>query len=97
MSVALYAEFTAREGREAEVAVLLEGLTTQVRAEPGNILFEPATLVDNPRSFFVFEVYRDDAAFEAHLAATHGIEFNLALTELIEGDGSVLTMVVPLR
>lgn len=96
MSVALYAEFTALEGRAAEVAALLEGLTRAVRAEPGNVLFEPSTRVGRPREFFVYEVYRDAAAFEAHVAAAYGREFNAALAELIEGDGSVLTWLAPL-
>jgi len=92
VSVVLYAEFTAYKGREAEVTALLAALTAQVRAEPGNVLFEPAILADNPRRFFVYEAYRDEAAFEAHLAAAYGVEFNVALAYLIEGDGSSLTM-----
>jgi quinol monooxygenase YgiN len=96
VTVVLYATFTALEGTEARVASLLEGLTENVRREPGNILFEPSTLRGQPRSFFVYEVYRDEAAFEAHLSAPYGAVFNGALAGLVEGGGSALTWLSPL-
>ena len=96
MTVALYATFTALEGREEEVALLLAGLTADVRSEPGNVLFEPTTLRDRPREFFVYEVYRDEAAFEQHISASYGAVFNGALRELVEGGGSSLTWLTPL-
>jgi len=94
--VALYAEFTARPGREQEVADLLLGLTRDVRNEPGNLVFDPHRLTESPAEFFVYEVYRDPAAFEAHITAEHGAVFNAALGELIVGDGSRLTWLTPL-
>jgi quinol monooxygenase YgiN len=94
-SVALYAEFTALPGREDDVATLLARLATEVRREPGNLVFDPHRRVSNPREFFVYEVYRDSAAFRAHLGAAHGAEFNAALSTLIVGDGSVLTRLAP--
>jgi len=96
MTVALFATFTALEGREEEVALLLAGLTVDVRAEPGNVLFEPTTVKDRPRDFFVYEVYRDDAAFEAHISAPYGEIFNVALTDLVVGGGSSLTWLTAL-
>lgn len=94
--VVLYAEFTARPGREEEVALLLLGLTAQVRREPGNIRFDPFRLRTNPAAFFVYEAYTDAAAFTTHLAADYGAAFNTALQDLIEGDGSDLTWLTPL-
>mgnify|MGYP003611476095 FL=1 len=89
--VTLYAEFTAIPGAEARVAELLLGLTTNVRTEPGNLLFEPAQRRDDPAKFFVYEIYRDQAAFQAHVAAPYGKSFNDALVSLIVEDGSQLT------
>lgn len=91
MTWALYAEFTAVPGAEARVAELVRGLTPQVRAEPGNLAFTPHTLTDDPRSWFVYEAYRDEEAFREHLAADYGAAFNAALTPLVEGGGSRLT------
>ena len=91
MTTALYAEFTARPGDEQRVAGLVAGLAERVRAEPGNLAFEPYTLEAEPRRWFVFEVYKDAAAFEAHITADYGAVFNAALAPLIEEDGSQLT------
>ena len=91
MTVTLYAEFTARPGCEDAVAGLVKELTARVREEPGNLTFEPSTLEAEPRRWFVYEVYRDAAAFQAHLAAEHGAVFNSALGPLIEEDESRLT------
>lgn len=96
MTRTLYAEFTARPGEELRVAELIRGLAEQVRAEPGNVLFDVYTVESAPRCFFVFEVYRDEAAFAEHLAADYGVVFNAALTPLIEEDASVLTFLDPL-
>ena len=94
MTKALYAEFTVAPGNEVRVAELVAGLTELVRAEPGNLVFEPYTLAENPRSWFVYEVYADDEAFQAHITAPYGAVFNAELNTLIEGDGSRLTWLV---
>lgn len=91
MTKSLYAEFTALPGNEARVRELLLELTTDVRAEDGNVAFVPFTLQSDPRRFFVFEVYADDAAFREHVGATHGARFNAALAGLVEGSSSSLT------
>ncbi len=91
MTKSLYAEFTALPGYEAQVRELLLALTTEVRAEDGNVNFVPFTLESDPRRFFVFEVYADDAAFQEHVTAPHGARFNAALAGLVEGSASSLT------
>ena len=95
MTYALYAEFTAVPGADAEVAALVAGLTEKVRAEPGCVTFAPHTLDSNPRHWFVYEVYADEAAFQKHISARYGAVFNAALAPLIEEDGSQLTWLVP--
>ena len=94
MTRSLFAEFTARPGNEQSVADLVAGLTAQVRAEPGNLVFEPNTLEVEPRRWFVYEVYVDEAAFQAHITAPYGAVFNAALAPLIEEDGSKLTWLI---
>jgi len=64
--------------------------------EGRNLVFDPHRLTESPAEFFVYEVYRDPAAFEAHITAEHGAVFNAALGELIVGDGSRLTWLTPL-
>ncbi|MCK0117621.1 antibiotic biosynthesis monooxygenase [Isoptericola sp. S6320L] len=92
---ALYAEFTALPGSLERVAELVVELTEQVRAEPGNIAFEPHRLESDPARWFVYEVYADDDAFRAHVSGAPSAAFNAAITDLVEGGGSRLTWLTP--
>jgi quinol monooxygenase YgiN len=91
MPKTLYAEFTVTPGNEGRVADMMRELTALVRQEPGNLIFDPYIEEATPNRYFVFEVYKDDAAFQAHISADYGARFNAELTNLIEGDASELT------
>jgi quinol monooxygenase YgiN len=95
MSKVLYAEFTARPETADRVDELIRGLAERVRREPGNEVFAVYREEADPLRFFVFEVYRDDAAFEEHITADYGAEFNAELRGLIVEDGSRLTWLTP--
>ena len=96
MTKTLYAEFTVKPGCEERVAQTMRELTLHVRQEPGNVLFNPYVRETNPREYFVFEIYRDEDAFQSHISADYGARFNAELGDLIEGDGSALTWLTPL-
>jgi len=96
MTKTLYAEFTVKPGGEERVAQMMRELTLHVRQEPGNVLFNPYVRETNPREYFVFEIYRDEDAFQSHISADYGARFNAELGDLIEGDGSALTWLTPL-
>ena len=87
----LYAEFTAKPGSDSQVETLISGLAEQVRREPGNTEFTVYRERDNPRKFFVFEQYLDEASFDAHISAEYGLVFNQQLSGLIEEGESQLT------
>jgi quinol monooxygenase YgiN len=91
MPVILYAEFTAKPGSESQVETLISGLGEKVRREPGNTEFTVYRERDNPRKFFVFEQYLDEASFESHISAEYGLVFNQQLSGLIEEGESQLT------
>lgn len=90
-SVILYATFTASAGNAGAIVALLGDYAATVRKEPGNVLFEASWKADEPESFFVYEEYADDAAFQAHLNAPYGAPFNAALAPLIVEPQSLLT------
>ncbi|MEA9984666.1 MULTISPECIES: putative quinol monooxygenase [Subtercola] len=92
MTVSLYAEFTATAGNEPAVYQLITDFASAVRAEPGNLRFDPHFRDDNPMTIFVYEQYSDQTAFDSHLASAHGIAFNTELAPLVSGGGSTLTM-----
>ena len=96
-TVALYAEFAAVPGRAREVERLIAAFSDVVRAEPGNLVFDAYRKAEQPDSFFVYEVYRDQAAFETHIAADAGAAFNAELSALIVGTGSALTFLHAVR
>ncbi|MGV9275502.1 putative quinol monooxygenase [Streptomyces griseosporeus] len=95
MHKTLLAEFTAREGAEDEVARLILDYAQKVRQEDGNLAFDVYTKASNPRAYWIFEAYRDEDAFQAHLKAPYGGPFNTALAPLIEEEASVLTFLDP--
>ncbi|MFC8662111.1 putative quinol monooxygenase [Streptomyces sp. NPDC057199] len=96
MKKTLLAEFTAREGAESEVTRMIGEYALKVREEEGNIAFDVYTKATTPRAFWIFEVYRDEDAFQTHVNAPYGGPFNAALVPLIEEDASVLTFLNPL-
>lgn len=87
----LHATFTAQPGQGDRIAALLHDFAEVVRAEEGTVVFDACRLADDPDRFFVYEVYRDDEAFQAHLAAPAGIPFNAELQTLIVEPSSQLT------
>lgn len=95
-AISLLAEFTARPGQGDAVAQLLAGLADSVRVEPGNMVFDCYRRLENREKFVVYEIYRDKAAFETHIAADYGAVFNARLRELIVEPNSVLTFLTPL-
>lgn len=96
MATALLAEFTVTPGAEARMAEMVTELAGRVREEPGNLIFAVYTKAENPRAYWIYEVYRDDEAFQAHLEAPYGGPFNAEVTDLIEEDSSILTFLTEL-
>ena len=93
--ITLIAEFTARTGQAETVAALLAGLALDVRREPGNLAFDCYRKLDDDAKFVVYEIYRDKAAFAAHISADYGAAFNGKLGELIVEPNSILTFLTP--
>lgn len=61
----------ARAGNEVRVREQFEALVEPTRAEPGCLYYELLLREDNPAEFVFVQEYRDDAAFETHLASAH--------------------------
>ncbi|MBV8427707.1 MAG: antibiotic biosynthesis monooxygenase, partial [Hyphomicrobiales bacterium] len=61
----------AKPGESEEVAAILEGLVEPTMAEPGVKLFLPYRSPTSPSSFFIFELYVDEAGWGAHQETSH--------------------------
>ncbi len=71
-ALVVLAEFKVRPGRMDEFLPLLEQHARNSRAnEPGCLQFDVVRDGSDPDRAFVYEVYRDEAAFEAHKAAPY--------------------------
>jgi quinol monooxygenase YgiN len=73
--VVLAVTWVAKVGREAEVAGLFSKLTEESRKEPGCAMYQVHRHRTEPRRFFIYEQYKDDAALGAHRNAPHFLQY----------------------
>jgi len=73
--VVLAVTWMSKVGREAEVEAFFSKLTEAARKEPGCLMFQVHRHKTDPRRFFIYEQYKDDAALEAHRATPHFLQF----------------------
>ena len=63
--------WVAKAGKEKEVAQLFRDLAAASRKEPGCIGYTVHTHNERPGEFFLYEVYKDQGALDAHRASPH--------------------------
>jgi len=59
---------TAKQGRADDIIKAFEGAKEAVQAEEGCLMYALHRSQTNPNTFYVTELYRDQAALDAHLA-----------------------------
>lgn len=73
--VVLAVTWMAKVNRETEVAEIFSKLTEESRKEPGCIMYVVHRHKTEPRRFFIYEQYQDDAGLEAHRASSHFLQY----------------------
>lgn len=74
---ALVVRFDVRPGSEADFDRLVATTTARIRAEePGTLLYLCHTVRGQPGARIFYELYRDNAAFQAHEVQPHIKEFH---------------------
>lgn len=63
--------YMMQAGHEQEAVDLLRNLVKETRTEQGNIMFIAHRSTTEPRQFFLYEQYTDQASFEAHRTTPH--------------------------
>lgn len=63
--------YIMKPGREDEAIALFRQLTGPTRAEPGCRMYVVHRSTTEPRKFFLYEQYDDQAALDAHRASPH--------------------------
>ena len=71
MAYVVCAKWTAKEGMEDRLEEICNEMTEPSRAEPGNVFYQAQRSPENPRLFFLYEQYEDEAGYEAHMASEH--------------------------
>jgi quinol monooxygenase YgiN len=71
MAYVLAVTWTAQAGNEDEVRELLHQLGEASRREPGVINYTTHVDPENPREFFIYEMYHDADGLEAHQQTAH--------------------------
>lgn len=76
--------FTLKAGQGARFLPLMrDNAATSLREESGCHRFDVCTDPDRPDDVFLYELYSDAAAFQAHLATGHFKTFDAATADMI--------------
>ena len=82
---AVTVEFVAKASQvEAFRTAMIENATASREREPGCRQFDVAVDPADPSTIFLYELYDDRAAFDAHLATAHYREFDARTRDWIE-------------
>jgi len=71
MAFVVAATWKAKEGEEKRVEDVIREMTPLSRAEEGNLFYQAQVNPEDPRTFFLYEQYVDEAAYEAHKQTPH--------------------------
>lgn len=72
--------------REEFLRIIKEDAESTTKNEPGNFGFYVVQNNEDPDKFFMFEVYKDQAALEAHRATPHFLKYRQATADIYDGD-----------
>ena len=71
MAFVVAATWTAKEGEHERVEEVIRKMTPLSRAEEANLYYQAQVSPEDPRIFFLYEQYTDEAGYEAHKATPH--------------------------
>jgi quinol monooxygenase YgiN len=73
--VVLAVTWMAKAGHDGDVPPILAKLTEESRKESGVLMFQVHRHKTEPRRFFIYEQYKDEAALEAHRSTQHFLQY----------------------
>ena len=84
MPYAVVVTFTIKpEAFDSFMALMLANARASQTQEPDCLQFDVATDPDRPHEVFLYEIYKDRAGFETHLASPHFKTFDHAVADMI--------------
>jgi len=72
--------------REAFMESMLDDACHSVQDEPGCLRFDVLEDVEDPNRIFLYEVYRDEEALEAHRQAPHFLRWKQTTRDWFDGE-----------
>ncbi len=79
----LFVRIRVVAGQAERFIALSEGNHRGARSEPGNLRFDVLRDAADPERFYLYEVYRDEAAFKAHQQTPHYLVWKEAVAPLM--------------
>jgi quinol monooxygenase YgiN len=71
MAYVVSALWRAKQGEDGHIARIVEAMTQPSREEPGNLFYQGHRSPDDPRLFYLYEQYVDEAGYQAHQDSEH--------------------------
>ena len=71
MAYVVSALWRANEGEEERIARICDEMTEPSRSEPGNLFYQSHRSAEDPRLFYLYEQYVDEAGYQAHQDTDH--------------------------
>ncbi len=90
----IVAEVRAKPGKEAELRAATLPLVALVRSDPKNLVYFLQEDREAPGHFIFYEVFADQADFEAHNATAYVKQWLAKLPDLADGGPKVMRMEV---
>jgi quinol monooxygenase YgiN len=86
MAYVVSAKWLAKAGKEDRLLEVIREMTLPSRAEPGNLYYQAQRSAEDPRLFYLYEQYVDEAAYQAHMDSEHFTRLvkEEAIPELLE-------------
>ena len=80
------------EFRERFIEASFGDATGSVKNEPGCFRFDVHEDESKPNIFYLYEVYTDQAAFEAHTKTPHYLQWRSTVHDWFDGEATVVRM-----
>ena len=86
MAYVVSAKWRAKAGKEDRLLEVIREMTPASRAEPGNVFYQAQRSLEDPRLFYLYEQYTDEAGYQAHQDSEHFTRLvkEEAIPELLE-------------
>lgn len=87
--IVVCATIRARSGKEREVEASLRAVVENVKEEPGAVMYSLHKAINHPEKFFFYEKYRDQKAFEDHMATPYFKDMIVKIKPLLEKEPNI--------